>query len=142
MLQNPSQFRCHGIESANRNTEFAVVERSSPGRRAGHIKESLFRVERHKNVVARGRAQVALQIVVIRFERGQDLSAEILGRLLAFVVEHEVAAFALGEIGLYTLLALRFRQVLLHGGIGTQIKGMLPRGDGLFGAIAGLLRIA
>ena len=53
-----------------------------------------------------------------------------------------MAALALGEIGLDILFALRFVQIFLHGGIGTQFQGMLPRGNRILSTIASLLRIA
>ena len=126
MLQNPRQLGRHGIEAADGNAEFAVVEGSRPGGGARNVKESLLGVERYQNVVARRRAQITSQIVVVRFERGQDLSAECFRGLLALVVQDEMAAFALGEIGLDVLFALRLCQVLLHVWIGTQFERMLP----------------
>ncbi len=57
---------------------------------------------------------------------GQDLPTEGFGSLFALVVQNEMAAFALSEVGLDVLFALRFVKVLLDSGIGTQFEGMLP----------------
>src|SRR5271163_2910058 len=126
MLQNSRQLRGHGAEAIDWNAEFAVIQSSGPRGGTRHIKESLFRVEGYQNVVVRRRTQITNQIVIVGFERSQDLPAEYFRCLLALVVQDEMAAFALDKISLDVLLALGFCQILLHGCIRTQIKRMLP----------------
>src|ERR1700733_1379165 len=124
MLQNPRQLGCHGSKAADRDAELAIVNSSRPGRSAGHIEKGLFGVERNKNVVARWRAEVAREIVIVRFERGQNLPAECLRSLFALVMQDEMAALTLGEVGFDILLALRFCQILLNDRIGAQFESV------------------
>src|SRR5712672_1387140 len=126
MLQHSGQFRRHGIEAADWNAALAVVDGSYPGRGPRHVKESLLRVERYKNVVAWRSSQSAIEIVVVRFQRGQDLFPEYFRALLALVMQNEMAGLALREGGLDVLLALRFCQEFLHCGIGSQFERTLP----------------
>ena len=42
------------------------------------IEERLLGVERYENIVTRRVAEIANQVVVVGFERGQDLSAQCL----------------------------------------------------------------
>src|ERR1700735_1759154 len=53
-----------------------------------------------------------------------------------------MTALALGEIGLDVLFPLRFLEIFLDGGIGTQLERMSPGSDRLFGAVRSLLRVA
>ena len=142
MLQNPRQLGRQGIEPADGDAELAVVEGPGPGGGAGNVKESLLGIERDENVIARWRTEITHQIVVVGLQRSQDLSTECFRSLLALVVHNEMAAFTLGKICLDVLLALRFFQVLLDGGIGTQFQRMLPGGNSFFGMVRSLLRIA
>ena len=69
-----------------------------------------------------GVPKIARQIVIVRFQRSQDLPAECFGGLLALVVQDEMATLTLSEIGFCILLALRLRQILLDVGIGPQLE--------------------
>ncbi len=142
MLQHVGEFGCHGTETADGNAELAVVHRSGPGGSVGDIEKGLLGVESYENVVAWGVAEIADKVVIVGLERGQDLGAEHVGGLVAFVVQNEVAAFALGKIGFDFLLPLGLSQKLLHGGIGTQFKGAFPGSHGILGVVGGELDIA
>ena len=100
MLQNVRQFRRHGTQAADRDAQLAVIDRSRPGGGVRDIEERLLGVQGYKNVVARRIAEIANQVVIVGFERSQDLSAKGFGSLLAFIVQNEMTAFTLGEIGL------------------------------------------
>ena len=94
------------------------------------------------NVIAGGSAQIANQVVVVRLENGQNLYAKSIGRLMAFIVQHKVAAFVLQEFRFGGLLALCFSEELLDRRIRAQRQGTLPRGDRVLGAVGCKLRIA
>ena len=142
MLQNAGKFRSQRVQAADRNAQLAVIDRSGPGGGVGDVEESLLGVERDQNIVAGRIAEIANQVVVVRFERLQDLSAKGFGRLFAFIMQSEMSAFARGEVGLNRLLALGLGQKLLHRRVGAQFEGTLPGGDGLLGVIGGELRVA
>ena len=114
MLQNVRQFRRHGTQAADRDAQLAVIDRSGPGGGVRDIEEGLLGVEGDQNVVAGRIAEIANQVVVVGFERRQDLCAKSLGGLLALVVQNEMTAFALSEVGFDSLLALSFGQELLR----------------------------
>ena len=109
--------------------------------RVRHIKESRLRIERHLDVVARRSAEIANEVVIVRFESGQDLRPQGFA-LLALIVQHEMAAFVLHKLGFGRLLALRFIEKALHRGIGAKREGALPGHDGVLGVIGSELGIA
>src|ERR1700722_10916815 len=117
MFQNVSQLRRHGTQAADRNAEFAVVERSRPPGGMRYIEEGLLGVEGYNNVVAGRIAQIASQVVIVGFQCSQDLCTEEFRRLLAFIAQSEMTTFALREVRLDTLFALGFGQVLLNLGV-------------------------
>src|SRR5271165_6039155 len=65
VLQNVCQFWRHGIQTADRDTQLAVIDSSRPGRRLSDIEERLLGVESDNNVVARRVAEIARQIIII-----------------------------------------------------------------------------
>ena len=123
MLQNTCQLRGQGIQAVDRNTQFAVVDRSSPCRGASDVEEGLLGVEGYENIVAGWAAEVADEIVKVRLQSGDDLPTEGFRSLLALIVQNEVTALPLGELRFDILLALRFGQELLDFSIGAQRKG-------------------
>src|ERR1700731_287488 len=141
MLKHSRQRRGQRTETADWDAQFAIIDGSGPRRSARDVKESLFRVKRHQNIVARGRAQSSRQVVVVRLERRQDLSAECFRGLLAFIMQNEMAALALSEVSFGILLAFGFREILLNRRVGAQFQGMLPGSDRVLGTVGGLLRV-
>src|SRR5580704_14572623 len=97
VLQHPRQVGRHGTEATDWNPQLAIVESSRPRRRTRHIEESLFGIKRYKNIVARGTAEIARQVVVIGLERSQNLTPERFGSLFPLVMHHEMTALALCE---------------------------------------------
>src|ERR1700741_3719652 len=106
-----------------------------------NVEKGLFGVERDQDVVARRIAEITHQVVVVRFERLKDLGTQRLRGLMTFVVQSEMDTLALGKLRFGILLALGFRQELLHLGIGSKFERTLPGSDGLLGVIGGELRI-
>src|SRR5580658_10442974 len=141
VLQNVRQFWGHGTQAADGNAQLAVIDRTRPGGGVGDIEESLLGVESYENVVAGRIAEITNQVVIIGFERGQDLSSKHLGSLFALIVQNEMTALALGEVGLDGLLALGFGEELLNRRIAAQLEGALPADDGVLGVIGGELRV-
>src|ERR1700722_302905 len=142
VFQYPRQIGRHGTEAADWNTQLAIVDRARPTGSVGDVEEGLLGVEGNENAVAGRISEVASEIVVVGFEGGDNLGAEGFRGLLALIVENEVAAFMLSELGLNVFLALRFGQKLLHGGVGAQLQRTLPRSHGIFGVVGGKLGIA
>ena len=106
-----------------------------------NVEEGLFGVERDKDVIAWRVAEITDQVVVVRFERLKNLGTQRFGGLMAFVVQGEMDALALGKLRFDILLALSFRQELLHLGIGAEFERALPGSDRFLGVIGGELRI-
>ncbi len=142
VFEDAGQFGREGVQSVDGDAEFAVVDGAGPGGGAGDVEEGLLGIESDENVVARGSAEGGGEIVEIGLEGGEDLLAEGCGGLAALVVEGEMAALVLGEIGFGGLFALGFIEILLDGGVGPQVEGVLPGGDGVRGVIGGLLSVA
>ena len=141
VFENVGQFGRHGTQPADRDAQLAIVDGSGPRGGMRHIEKCLLGVEGDQNIVARRVAEIASQVVIVGFERGQNLCPECFGGLLAFVVQDEMAALALGEVGFDILLALGFGQELLHRGIRSKFERALPRGNGLFGVVGGELGV-
>src|SRR5712675_2211977 len=141
MLQHSRQLGRNGIEAADWNAQLAIVEGSCPGRSTRNVKERLLGVKRYDDIVTGRTPKIAREIVVVRFQSGQDLSSECFRALLALIMQDEVVGFALREVGLDILLALRFCQEFLHCGIGAQFDRALPRSNRIFGAVRSLLGI-
>ena len=76
MLQDVGEFRRHGAQSADRDTQLAVIQPPRPAGGASDIEEGLFGVEGDNDIVARRIAKVANQVVVVGFKRRQDLGAK------------------------------------------------------------------
>src|SRR5579864_2728053 len=106
-----------------------------------NVEKGLFGVERDQDVIARRIAEITDQVVIVRLERLKDLGTQRFGCLMAFIVQGEMDTLALGELRFGILLALGFRQELLHLGIGSKFERTLPGKDGLLGVIGGELRI-
>src|SRR5271167_831191 len=52
MLEHVREFRGHGTETADRDAQLAVIDRSGPRGGVGDIEESLLGVQGYKNIVA------------------------------------------------------------------------------------------
>ena len=106
MFQNVGEIRGHRVQSADRDSQLAVIDRAGPGGCVGYIEESLFGIQSDEDVIARRAAKIANQVIIVGFEGGDDLGAKGFGSLPALIVQSEMDALPLGEVSLDRLFAL------------------------------------
>src|ERR1700751_2310478 len=105
MFEHASKFGRDRREAADGNAKFAVVEGARPGGSVRDVKEGGVGVKRYQNVIAGRRSQIAGEVVIVGFERRQDLPAKCFGGLCSFIVEDEMPGLVLGEVRLGGLFA-------------------------------------
>src|SRR5258708_6770821 len=126
MLQDAGQIGRHAGHPTDGDTQLAVIDRTAPGWRPGHVEEGLFGIDRNYDGVTRGISEIAHQVVVIGFEGGEQIATETFRSLFAFEVQVEMAALALREFGFDTRLSFRLGQILPDAGVGTQFQRRVP----------------
>src|SRR6185312_7317802 len=95
VFQNAGKIRRDGIKSVDGNAKFAVVQGTRPRWRLGYIKERLVGIKSNCDRAAWLHSKLSHQIVVVRFEHRNKLTAKSLGSLLSLIVKREVAAVVL-----------------------------------------------
>src|ERR1022692_2370665 len=142
VLQHPRQLRRDRTQAVNGNAQLSVIDSATPGGRLGDIKKGLLGVEHDRNAVAGSDAEFTYQIVVFRLEGCHQLAAQRIRRLLAFILQGEVAALVLRVVGLGGCVALRFLQVFPQRSIGAELERMFPGSDGFRSTVGGKLDVS
>ena len=100
MFQHTSQIRGDGPEPLQGNPKFAVIQRAGPGGGLGDVKEGLVGVQNDLDAGSRLDPELVGQFFVLRLQSCENLAAECLRTLGAFIAQNKVSSFALGVIAL------------------------------------------